>query len=72
MQEVVNNGTYLDTSVGLGAGQKPGSVQGLMGPDKGAANDFMLPNGTVLAQPLSTDTLSAASPVPGKSPPATR
>jgi hypothetical protein len=55
--QVVDNGTYLDTAVGLGGGQGPGSVAGLMGPNKGQANDFTLPDGTVLPQPLTTDQL---------------
>ena len=54
---VVNDGTYLDLSVGLGANDGPGSVVGLVGPDEGQANDFMLPDGTVLQQPLSTAEL---------------
>jgi hypothetical protein len=48
-----DNGFYIDTSVALGPRNGPGSVQGLLGPDEGQARDFQLPDGTVLAQPLS-------------------
>ncbi len=48
---------YLSISATLGPQDGPGSVQGLLGGDTGPANDFALPNGTVLQQPLSSATL---------------
>ena len=54
---VTDNGSYLDIGVGLGSGDPQGSVMGLMGPDAGQANDFSLPDGTVLQQPLSVPQL---------------
>jgi hypothetical protein len=54
---VTDQGQYLDLSVALGPGQGAGSVQGLLGSDSGQANDFALPDGTVLQQPLSEATL---------------
>ncbi len=50
---VTNQGGWLDWSVALGPNDGPGSVQGLLGSNSGQANDFQLPNGTVLPQPLS-------------------
>jgi len=47
------NDTYLDWTVGLGPQNGPGSVHGLLGSGTGQAMDFQLPDGTVLAQPLS-------------------
>jgi hypothetical protein len=55
-----DRGYYIDTSVALGPRNGPGSVQGLLGPDNGQANDFQLPNGSVLAQPLSRSELYGA------------
>ena len=52
-----STGPYLDTSVSLAPGAAPGSVDGLLGTDSGSANDFTLPDGTVLQQPLTTDQL---------------
>jgi hypothetical protein len=46
-------GAYFNTSVGLGARNGPGSVQGLLGSDTGQANDFAMPDGSILRQPLS-------------------
>jgi len=46
-------GVYFNTSVTLGPSDGPGSVQGLLGPDTGQANDIELPDGTVLS---STNT----------------
>jgi hypothetical protein len=54
---VTQPGDFLSISATLGPQDGPGSVQGLLGGDSGAANDFALPDGTVLAQPLSTSTL---------------
>ena len=50
-------GDGMGFSVALPADAKPGSVEGLLGPDEGQANDFELPNGTVLQQPLNQDQL---------------
>jgi T5SS/PEP-CTERM-associated repeat protein len=46
-------GIYLDWTVALGPNDAPGSVRSLLGSDTGQANDFQLPDGTVLTQPLS-------------------
>ena len=54
---ITNRGSYLDMNVGLAAGDGPGTMVGLMGPDEGQTNDFMLPNGTVLQQPLTLGEL---------------
>jgi hypothetical protein len=54
---VTQPGDYLSISATLGPQDGPGSVQGLLGGDTGQANDFALPDGTVLTQPLSTSTL---------------
>jgi hypothetical protein len=48
---------YLNVTASLGPQDAPGSVQGLLGSDTGQANDFALPDGTVLKQPLSSATL---------------
>jgi hypothetical protein len=48
---------YLDWAVGLGAQDGPGSVQGLLGSNSGQATDFQLPDGSVLAQPLSDEEI---------------
>jgi hypothetical protein len=50
-------GTSLDLFFGLGAADGPGSVQGLMGSNSGAAADFQLRDGTVLAGPLTPGQL---------------
>jgi hypothetical protein len=54
---ITDQGSHLDSSVGLGAANGPGSVQGLLGSDTGQANDFQLPDGTVLQRPLSSKEL---------------
>ena len=54
---VTDAGAYLNTKVGLGANDTAGTVVGLLGPNNGQANDFTLPDGTVLTQPLSTADL---------------
>ena len=54
---VTDTGTYLNSSTSLGPQNGPGSVQGLLGGDSGQANDFQLPDGTVLTQPLDQSTL---------------
>jgi T5SS/PEP-CTERM-associated repeat protein len=54
---IVDQGDYLDWAVGLGPHDGPGSVRGLLGSNSGQANDFQLPDGTVLPQPLSSDQL---------------
>jgi hypothetical protein len=54
----VTKGTeFMNVSSTLGAQDTPGSVQGLLGSDTGQANDFALPDGTVLKPPLSDATL---------------
>jgi T5SS/PEP-CTERM-associated repeat protein len=50
---VTEQGGFFDWSVALGPADGPGSVQGLLGSKTGQANDFQLPDGTVLRQPLS-------------------
>ena len=55
---VTDDGPNLDTSVALGAAAQPGSVQGLLGTASGnPADDFQLPDGTVLQQPFSGQEL---------------
>jgi hypothetical protein len=54
---VTQHGDYLSISATLGPQDGPGSVQGLLGGDTGQADDFALPDGTVLEQPLSSATL---------------
>ena len=54
---ITNNGTYLDLVTELAGSDGAGSVAGLLGPSNGAANDFTLPNGTVLSQPLTSADL---------------
>jgi von Willebrand factor type D domain len=59
---VVNPGTfegvsYLNTALALGPNDPPGSIQGLLGSNTGQANDFQLPDGTVLLQPVSQQEL---------------
>src|SRR5262249_29626408 len=55
---VTDEGSYLNVKVGLGANDTPGSVIGLLGSNQGQANDFQLPDGTVLPQPLSSHDLT--------------
>ncbi len=52
---VTDYGSYL--SVSVGPGESAGAMAGLMGPDTAQANDFTLPDGTVLQQPLTTAQL---------------
>ncbi|GAC1337229.1 MAG: hypothetical protein NVSMB18_01790 [Acetobacteraceae bacterium] len=54
---VINRAVCLDFALALGQADAPGSMQGLLGSDTGQANDFALPDGTVLAQPLNADTI---------------
>jgi hypothetical protein len=54
---VTSQGDYLDWAVGLGPHDGAGSVRGLLGSNSGRANDFQLPDGTVLTQPLGSDQL---------------
>jgi autotransporter passenger strand-loop-strand repeat protein len=49
---VVDQGSYLDLSLAAGL------VQGLVGSGAGQTNDFMLPDGTILPQPLTTTELA--------------
>jgi hypothetical protein len=55
--DVTNDGVCLDSSVQLAPQDGAGSMQGLLGTDSGQANDFALPDGTVLAQPVASQTL---------------
>ena len=57
---VVANGTYLNATVQLPDGSAPGSVKGILGSYSGAANDFQLADGTVIAQPISGADLYGA------------
>ncbi len=50
-------GDGMGFSVSLPEDAAAGSVQGFLGPDDGQANDFQLPDGTVLQQPLTQDQL---------------
>jgi hypothetical protein len=50
---VHGTGPYLNWTVTLGGARAPGSVHGLLGSDTGWDKDFQLPDGTVLARPLS-------------------
>ncbi len=55
---VTIGGSYLNYTVSLGPNDGPGSLQGLLGPNEGQANDFQLPDGTVLPQQsLTSDQL---------------
>ncbi|WP_420382179.1 Ig-like domain-containing protein [Novosphingobium sp.] len=54
---VTSEGYCLDFVVTPGAQDTPGSLQGLLGSGTGQSNDFQLPDGTVLHQPLSATTL---------------
>jgi hypothetical protein len=53
-------GGYLNWSVSLGPHDGPGAVQGLLGSDSGQGTDFQLPDGIVLAQPLSSSEILGA------------
>lgn len=50
-------GNGMGYSITLPTNGAPGSVQGFLGPDEGQANDFQLPDGTVLQQPLTQNQL---------------
>jgi RHS repeat-associated protein len=50
-------GDGMGYSISLPEDAVPGSVEGFLGPDKGKADDFQLPDGTVLQQPLTQDQL---------------
>lgn len=57
---ITDRGTYLDSALSVffsSNGYTPGSVSGLLGPNMGHSNAFELPDGTVLAQPLSSTQL---------------
>ena len=53
---ITDMGKYLNVSDGIPL-SLPNSVGGLQGEDAGQANDFQLPDGTVLPQPLTYDQL---------------
>ena len=44
----------------LGPNDQAGSVKGLLGSHSGPGTDFQLPDGTVLAQPLSNEQIVGA------------
>ena len=50
----------IDWSVSLGPNDQAGSVKGLLGSHSGPGTDFQLPDGTVLAQPLSNEQIVGA------------
>jgi len=54
---VSNEGICFNLGITLSAGDGPDSVQGLLGSDSGQASDFQLPDGTVLAPPVSDSEL---------------
>jgi hypothetical protein len=54
---VFNGDSYLNLDIAGGPADGPGSLQGLLGSDSGTANEFTLPNGTVLQQPVSASEL---------------
>jgi hypothetical protein len=55
---ITNEGSYLDVDTTVPPTTPAGSVEGLLGNDNGnPANDLMLPDGTVLQQPLSSAQL---------------
>ena len=56
---VSDHGISLDWSVGLGANDGRGSVQGLLGTDSGWARDFQLPNGSYLQPPMNDGMLGS-------------
>ena len=53
---VFNYGNHMDVADGVPLGL-PGFIQGLQGEDEGQSNDFQLPDGTVLQQPLTQSEL---------------
>jgi autotransporter passenger strand-loop-strand repeat protein len=54
-------GQYINATISLPSGTARGAVQGLLGTDSGnQANEFVLPNGTILPQPLSYSDLYTA------------
>jgi hypothetical protein len=53
---VTNAGSYINLGITGGPADTSGSVEGLLGSDSGQANDFALPDGMVLPQPLSATT----------------
>ena len=57
MLTVFGGGTYLNLTIAGGPADGPGSLRGLLGSDNGTANEFTLPNGTVLQQPVSASEL---------------
>jgi len=51
------HGDWLDWGVALAPQDGPGSVQGLLGTHSGQGTEFQLPDGTVLAHPLSNEEI---------------
>ena len=54
---ITDGGSHLDTSVALDASVGRGTMQGLLGTDISQPDDFTLPDGSVLPQPLSGSAL---------------
>ena len=55
---MTNYGSFLDVNTSLPRSATPGDYQGLLGNANGnAADDFTLPDGTILSQPLSYSDL---------------
>jgi hypothetical protein len=55
---VTDYGAYLNLKIGLPSDAAPGSIEGLIGPNgEPQADAFELPDGTILAQPLTTNEL---------------
>ena len=50
----ITTGSYEGYTIDLAPSAKPGSVQGLLGSFSGSANDFQLPDGTVLGSSLTS------------------
>ena len=58
--DLQHQNSNLAVSLGLGPQDGPGSVKGLLGTATSQPTDFQLADGTILAQPLSLQTLDGA------------
>ena len=54
---VTDAGSYMNVVDGIPAGDLAGGIAGLQGEAEGQPNDFQLPDGTILPQPLTSDEL---------------